>query len=693
MNTKNIDIYIQGQRLDLFKDENITINSSVQNINDISRVFTDFSYSFTVPASQNNNKIFQHYYNADIVGGFDARTKKDAKIEISKLPFKDGKIRLESVSIKNGKPDSYKVTFFGNLVSLTDRFGEDKLSSLDLSDYDHPRTFAQVRDGMKIGLFGAEGDVIIYPLLSNFRRFYYNSNTSDHTSTEELVNIAYHDADSAPYHGIKWTEVKPAILVKKLIDTIESKYGLTFSTDFFGLDFWDELYLWLQRDKEPMAEATTGINLLDLETHVSGDYMVNLTTDILSVTLVSNTGNEWNVGTQRARIRLDINPQSGYEDVNYSIYRKIDNEEPFLIVLNEIGDSYRTNYFRVNQNGTFNMDISFYLEANEAFNCDIVYTVDKQEYIGGGSWANLQTEVVTSNNLVYTPTTSISDNMPDMKVSEFFTGIVKMFNLAIIPNSSTDFYINSLDNWYANGGTWDISSYVNTNSLDVARGKTHKDLSFVFEEGETILINERFNIFGSYYGDASIQIKGNDGKLIEGDEYKIELPFEQMVYERLTDSNDSVETEIQYGLVTDDDFSPAEMKPHIFFAQNITGMAKEYGILDQNDIPASSSSYWKVSHTSSDKSQSTVFNNEIDEYDKSEIENTLYNNYYSTYVGNLFSEKRRIYTYKAKLPNYMITNIKLNDRLIINGTRFLINTMEINLTTNETKLELLNDIY
>ena len=63
MNTKNIDIYIEGKRLDLFEDENITINSSVQNINDISKVFTDFSQSFTVPASQNNNKIFKHYYN------------------------------------------------------------------------------------------------------------------------------------------------------------------------------------------------------------------------------------------------------------------------------------------------------------------------------------------------------------------------------------------------------------------------------------------------------------------------------------------------------------------------------------------------------------------------------------------------------------------------------------------------------
>ena len=691
MNTKNIDIYIEGKRLDLFEDENITINSSVQNINDISKVFTDFSQSFTVPASQNNNKIFKHYYNADIDGGFDARTKKDSKIEISKLPFKDGKIRLESVSIKKGKPQSYKITFFGNLVSLVDRFGEDKLSALDLTAYDHPRTFAQVRDGMKIGLFGAEGDVIIYPLLSNKRQFYYNSETSDHTSTEELVNIAWHSGDSSDYHGVKWSEVKPAILVKKVIEAIETKYGLTFSTDFFGLDFWDELYLWLQSTKEDI-QGTTAITLLDLETHVSGDNMVNLTTNVLSVNLVSNSGSSVNIGTQRARIVVEINPSAGYTDVEFSLFKKTDDEEPFLIVLNAIGDTTRSTITRVLQNGTFDRNISFYIQANEAFICDVVYTVQKQQW-NGSTWTDLQTEVISSTNLVYNPTTSISENMPDIKVSEFFKGIVKMFNLVIIPNSSTDFYVDSLDNWYGNGTTIDISKFVDISTLDISRSDTKSDISFTFEEGETLLITERFNIYGNYYGDASINIKDDYGNSLEGQEYKIELPFEQVVYERLTDQNDSTDTEIQYGLIVDDDLSPAVIKPHIFFAQNITGMTKEYSILDQNDIAASASSYWKVSHTSSDRTQSTVFNNEIDEFDKLEIENTLYQNFYSNYVGNIFSEKRRLYNYTTMLPDILISQIKLNDKVLINGTKYIINEMEINLTTNQTKLELLNDIY
>jgi len=58
---RKIQVYIKGQRLELFNDEKITINSSIQNVYDISKVFTDYSQGFTVPASPHNNAIFQHF--------------------------------------------------------------------------------------------------------------------------------------------------------------------------------------------------------------------------------------------------------------------------------------------------------------------------------------------------------------------------------------------------------------------------------------------------------------------------------------------------------------------------------------------------------------------------------------------------------------------------------------------------------
>ena len=112
-----LQLYIEGNKIETFKDESITLNQSIQDIRDISKVFTEFSRTFNVPASRNNNKIFKHFYNFNIVG-FDARKKREAILTLNYKPFKKGKIKLEGVTLKNNEPETYKLTFFGNTVEL-----------------------------------------------------------------------------------------------------------------------------------------------------------------------------------------------------------------------------------------------------------------------------------------------------------------------------------------------------------------------------------------------------------------------------------------------------------------------------------------------------------------------------------------------------------------------------------------------
>jgi hypothetical protein len=132
-----VDIYVNGFRLDLFNDEQISINLSVQNVQDISKIFTDFTQSFTVPATAVNKQIFAFYSNTSIEDAtitippspliwdswstqwnsantawetgvtsstvpntFDGRFRQTARIEINSLPFRDGVIELESVQLK-----------------------------------------------------------------------------------------------------------------------------------------------------------------------------------------------------------------------------------------------------------------------------------------------------------------------------------------------------------------------------------------------------------------------------------------------------------------------------------------------------------------------------------------------------------------------------------------------------------------
>ena len=158
-----LQLYIDGQRVELFKDENVSMVDSVQNIKDVSKVFTSFTQSFHIPASDVNNLIFKHWDKPEIIGGFDSRERKDAAIELSYMPFKKGKIQLNKVNKKKGEISSYALQFFGDTVTLTDRFGEDLLTDLNLDAYQHAFDSGTV----KAGIEGVTLNSTIYPLISS----------------------------------------------------------------------------------------------------------------------------------------------------------------------------------------------------------------------------------------------------------------------------------------------------------------------------------------------------------------------------------------------------------------------------------------------------------------------------------------------------------------------------------------------
>ena len=85
----NLQLYIYDSdnekynQIELFDDESITITQSLQDVKDIQKIFTDYSRTFSVPASKTNNKIFKHYYNYH-VSDFDAQKRIEAKIWMMK---------------------------------------------------------------------------------------------------------------------------------------------------------------------------------------------------------------------------------------------------------------------------------------------------------------------------------------------------------------------------------------------------------------------------------------------------------------------------------------------------------------------------------------------------------------------------------------------------------------------------------
>ena len=667
-----VEVYIEGQRLDLYEDENITVKQVSKDLKDISKIFADFSQSFNVPASANNNNIFKHYYNANIDGGYDARTRKPANIVVGGLDFKWGKMRLDSVEIKNNVPANYKITFFGNTIKIKDLIGDDRLFDLDwLSNFDHDFDGEQVRIGLTNGLSFTVDSVfysraIIYPLISYKRQYFYNSNNSEHTNTDVLANIAFHSGHGANMHGVDYRDLKPAIRLSVILDAIEKKYGFNFNSPFFDSASFVSIYMNLNNTVESLANG-----LIEVE-NVSG-----------TITPQNDIPIRW-------RYRLDVTPNAGFETVPYK-KRLYFNDQ---LIYEDT--SFVTGTTAREQNTEIDLDSNDYsvrceVVTQQAFEFD-ADTLLRKQFLG----AQITAFDNAYPDLVILIRTRILEQLQDIKVFEFLTALFKTFNLVAFADGE-DIFVQDLQSWYTDGRIFDVTQYIETKKETVNRGEIFRQINFNFEESEQILAEEFRQSNNQSYGDLDFVLSDENGQPlqdVDGETLEIKTIFENPIFERLNDLDDNSQTPIQYCLYTNRQIEPIVGKPFLFYAISPSISSTPIGFLEESTDVELDNTIFMPSHSEfTVDSFNLNFNAEISEYTGAVMQNTIYNRYWADYIGDVFSIKRRNYVFEGILPVNLLNNLKLNDRLIIKGTRYIINSISSNIVRRKDTLELVNDIY
>lgn len=682
----NVAIYIGENKLDLFKDETIEITSSITNVNDISKNTLDYSKNFTLPASDNNNKIFKHWYNPDIDFGFDARTKVGGRIEINGVVFKYGKFSLLSVKLKQNKPSSYSLVFYGNAISLVDKAGGDELSNLDLSAFDHAYNDANVYEGLKNSLFSGD---IVYPLMAKKGYYYNTSITDDGVESDLISNIA----NVSWANGIDWKDLRAAIRLIRVIEAIETKYGFTFSREFFNRVEFLNLYLWLENEKQKEISTEVEVdfdNIGTLENDLKRDYFgddsatlqgqVDLANNTYEITYhIEPSGNFW------MDMYMVIHPSAGYESVPYTVYQ-YNNEDKA-------------------REGTF-VGIGVLKEPFEGVGIKYSWRVKSSVNFKFTSELKIQYTRVPSIfiNSVFAEQTinvnyTISNQLPKLKVIDFLKGLFQMFKLVIVQDKSTDpIYVNTLKDYYSTADLYDVTPYISTKEMDIERGKLLNEIIYKYEDPQTILAKEFKENTGLGYGDNELILKEDmldpNSKKIDGEKEEIKLPFEQVVYERLNDANTNTLTNIQAASIVDDKFEPVNLKPHIFY--NVKNRNGSYLLKFRNNNGTSfgfGAAINTPSHTidfSEVPSHSLVFDREFSTYTAAAIDNTIYTNYHNEYIESIFQVKRRNTKVEAKLPLRIILNLKLKDVIKIKENYYRLNTWTYNLLTGIAKLDLIN---
>lgn len=649
---KFLELYINNERIELFNDESIVINDSIQDIMDISKIFTAYSRTFNVPASKNNNKIFKHFYNSSLLNGFDSRFTLDSELKLNGLTFKKGKIRLDSTSLKDNKAETYKVTFFGNTITLKEQLKDDKLNTLYyLDQYDH--NISDIVTGLTVGLgVGGASSTdreVIYSLISAQEDLFYDSvgSGSDDLNLFQ-VNLG----------GIN-RNLKPAIKATEILNAIEDKYSeINFSTDFFGSDVFDELYLWCSRKAGFLNQTfSNGIKSL-------ADFSLSSGTEYRPLTSNSSVSYEFSL-----QIPVTI---TAYRIVPYNILVREKNTGEIL-------------YKGVSLTGATNTTGVIYLESEEDKEWDIEVKIWAEETFNTGTVTSKVIRFTngvsdgltnyTSTNFVFPNAVSIVNNLPNIGVLELITNWFKMFNLTAYLDDNGTIVVKALDDYYFQGNEYDITKYVDVKNSKVKRAIPYSSVNFLYEAPKDIYSL----IYLDNYEESFGSLKFKTLEKYEGQSFDLSLKIYQPVLRMIYNVNGGASTTLSTATLKNESNSPVNTSPILFFNKEITGLNFLNGRTTCN-VP---------SYVSSDGNHTLHFSNEADIHTGLENTNSLFNRFYSQYINIGFNERARIEEFTAYLPNKILLKYKLNDVFIISNKKYIINTLKTNLLTGRSDIELI----
>ena len=707
------------ERVDFFDFEEIELTSSIQDVRDISKVFTDFSQEFSLPASKTNNKIFKHYYNVSIDNGFDARIKQKAEIYLNGLFFRSGYIRLSESVVKNGSVYSYRVTFFGGMTNLKNIIGDTELSSLSTLDkYNHEYNIDNVYDGFKTGL-GLEGDVmvesvnrdVIYPSISALNKWFYDS--SGESAPSSLVfsqgkSTNLYDSNLDGSHGLDFTDLKPAIKVKHIVSAIQDKYAsINFSDDFFGSSHFDKAYMLLHNSKGLLAPTSNPDTPVSITYRVgSNDDSSDFKLDVVyqeqrPMKTFWESGGLQKTDVQQYHIIPSVTVLSPLLGSLYTI-EVLDGTNVIAKAENVTGDNSLTAILcsenvkiwddvsvRISSNGflnTYELDLEIkqvrYRTDSISVSCD--GTGIPSDTLSSFYSTFIGTQVLLSK-------IEITKNVPKIKILDFLKGLYNAFNLTSYVDDNGVIVVKPLPDYYNDGKTIDITKFVDNEDISVKRMSLYKNVEFKFSEPKTFGIINKNEISQVEFGDLEFESSAdgtNSSLIFDGKNYKIKLPFEKMYFERLSDENNLQDfTPMSNGWLADSNQSPTITKPILFYniSQAVSFSSYKLGFLGKGGF----TTYNRASNNTLTRDRSLNFGIEFDEFSGLEVTNSLFSKYYSEYISTIFDKQTRIFDLKMKANLAFLLDYKLNDTLLVKGEEFIINNIRTNLATGLTDIELI----
>jgi hypothetical protein len=667
--------YLEYVEVDLYDDIPFTLTYNIADIRNPDKRNGSFSKTVRLPGTDTNNALFGSIFEIDIDGSFNPNIKALAYIDIDTIEQFRGVMQLLQIN-RTRDFIEYEISVFGRIGSFFNSLGNKLLNEVDLSQYNHKRTLANINNSRDTSIIknNAVYDNFNGAITTNFQ----NGEPDGEGYVYTLIN---NGATGVTLSNIESNNIMPAVYAKQIVDSIFDSINFTYTSAFFDSAFFKKLIIPYKLQKR---KAKIYANLvITLQPATSAIVKIirksvydNTQEAVLASTLATN--NDYYT-------QLEAITDLYYGDEIYITLTFANNlviEERGNLGVNDPGSYFFVEYQDIVNTGLPNNGCYAYVSSPISVNgpqvdYKIVFDNDSTSPAfdlnnGYDNTTGIFTEPVTNLNL-FAPT--------NIKQVDYLMSLVKMFNLYI------DIDKDSINNLIIEP----YNDFMSNNVLDWTMKLDHSRQIEIYPMGELEFSSFKLSYkpdtdyYNNIYTDLWKQVYGEKSLNIDNDfvraENKIDLIFSP------THLNDKLGLTVTPAIYK---FSDNKTQPFDFNIRilHYSGMFDgKYRVthdpLTSNTVETTYLKYPFTGHT--DKPQEPTLDLLFDKpkqvywvFDAplTYTDNNLYNKYWSKYIAEITDKDSKIVVMYLNITVSDIFNLDFRKLYFIDNSYYRLNKIE-----------------
>lgn len=714
--------------LDLYGDVDVNVVFNITDIRNPELIKSNFTKEITIPATHNNNKVFESLlYNGNYPTEFNPNFKLQAQLYGDNTILIDGYLQVTNITKNEDNfVDSYDIIIYGELTSLFTDLASLKVSDLDFSEYNHVWNWKNIEyswdKNIKYNNQSAPfllGRGYVYP-------FEWRGQTTNEMNVEDFF---------------------PAIYVKTIWDKIFKKAGKTYTSNFINSKEFKSLilpygkqHIYLTEEQKKLcefeAEQSTDITLQTvlgkkvkmnpLQAGSTGNIYATFDTEISDDGNVFDGKTFYTFKKQFTQLGANIKVKIGYNGsvspaaqwqvvgdpitcnvwlydiVNKKFYGseviEIPNPSGTLI---GPGPHYSeaegfVDYTGIIPTGTqirvilnFNVPSSSYSSK---------FIANSGQAVGGEILPYLMTDskyfnAIQENYLFEGDEMDMNQIVPeDLTITDFLTSLNKMFNLFWVPDGDKNFIIEPRDAMYTKSDTqildWTDKTNRNTDiTITPLSELNNKKYLFTYTEGDDYYNETYHSEYLETYGEKNIEVL-ND--FVEGTT-EVKPKFQDSVLVQMTDSERVAPA---FVVKRDGFYERTDPKLRILYYGGLL-TTSDYFLFKSADYPNGlmKYSYPYAGHYDNPYYPTYDINyGQCHQYyfnSKNKTTSNLFNKYWINTIKDIISVDSHLWAGELHLKPFDIITLNLFDTIQMDQVFYKINKIDYNPLTELAKVELI----